>query len=531
MVPPRVLIVEDRQEWQETLSKHLHEEGFSVEIATSLAEAVDLLNKQLYHVAVIDVRLKDWDKTNFDGMTVLDELSNRAIEASTLAKIMISAFGTPDQLRQAFRGHHVFDFIMKDKFNASEFRSTVRDAFVKEVRMNPELSIDFDDGLSFDNMIAGVTRGNERLKRDDTDFARYVIEVEDLFRRLFHNKTRIVIGRVSSGHGKTGVVKVYPYSDDSHDEQVIVKFGDFREVDREFANYEQYVKGKIGARTTHVLELRRTPLLGGVVYALIGTPVERVVDFANYYSQSPIPAIAPVLDDLFKVTCANWYFDRGVVQHLRLDTQYADGLGLTHDKMLEALRAKFRSFMNQKILTFPELPGVHVANPVFAIKDRSLARPTFLCTTHGDLNANNILVDPEGHTWLIDYYHTGRGHILRDCVMLESVVKFVLLADGDLASRYALERALIEMRRFRDVDGLTLNVPGDAYQKAFEACRKLRQIARDLVQPSDDLSEYEIGLLYTTLNTQRFYSLPRTNRLHSLLAAGMLAEKLGLAAT
>ena len=517
------------------LRRILTSNNYQVDTAGSMAAAVELLDANMYHLAVIDIRLVDWDANNAEGMTVLDELRRRH-NTDALAKIMISAYGTREQMRHAFREHDVADFILKQEFNKHDFLASVQDAFDKVVRSNLKLDIILEDDLTFENMVVDtITRDGRRVRKTDADLSRLVLELEDLFRRLFFQHERIVVRRVSSGHGKAGVVKVAPFSHDGHDETVIVKYGDYAEINREAGNYENFVKGKIGMRATNILNLRETPRLGGIVYSLIGTHVDQIVDFAAFYLTRPFAEVNRILNDLFKETCANWYADRGNVQHCNLAAAYEQSLDFGLDQLVAAYEANFPFYLNQSTLTFRDLPDeVRPPNPAYAVKG-PLSRSTYLCFTHGDLNANNILIDADDHTWLIDFYRTGKGHILRDCVQLETVVKYILLpvamrTEDELSARYNLERALLNLTRFKQVDALRYDAPSEAYQKAFEVCCKLRQIARDLVHPHDDFSEYEIGLLYCSMNTQRFYKQPKVNRLHALLAAGLLCEKLGLKA-
>lgn len=524
-----ILLIDDLDEWRETLSRLLRREGFQVDTAGGRKEALERLDERMYHLVILDIRLAYLDESNVEGMTILDEIDERYGQ-DAIEKIMISAYGTKEQMREAFRKHDVFDFILKDAFTPDEFLDSARQAFAEKVRTNSALEIILEDGLAFREMTIGVSCNGRRIRIDDADLDRFVVELEDLFRRLFNDYDRIVIHRVTSGQGKAGVVKVDPFSKESHDESVIVKYGGHREIDREYKNYDDFVKGKIGTRATSVLNLRRTPQLGGIVYSLIGARVEDVVDFSTFYRQRTLDEIQAVLDDLFKETCANWYADRGRIQHVKLTDEYEAVLDFGPEKLARSLKVGFGDDLNQKMLTFPDLPGAHFPNLVHAAYERPLSRRTFLCTTHGDLNGHNLLIEADGHSWVIDFYRTGKGHILRDCIELETVVKFTLLDDGELPERFGLERALAAMHRFKDVDNLHYDAPNDAYAKAFQVCRKLRQIARDLVLPNDDFSEYEIGLLYCTLNIQSFHFLPQVNRRHALLSAGLLCEKLGLTA-
>lgn len=528
MPEQRILLVEDLPRWQATLGAPLVEAGYAVDMAGNLSEALTCLDSRLYHVAIVDIRLDDGNPENSDGMIILEQLTERFGESETVATIVISGYPNNEQIRQAFRRHRVFDYLFKREFSRSAFLNTVRDAFDRQVRVNPNLEITLAQNLSLQELVSSFALHGEGGAPIQVGRARLVLELEDLFRRLFYDKTRIVIERVTAGHGKAGVVKVIPFSTGSHDEPVILKFGDYKDIDREYRNYEQFVKGKIGTQSTQVMELRRTPMLGGIVYSFIGAPLGRVRDLESYYQAHTAQELLPILDDLFKGTCHNWYLDRGAIQYVNLSHEYSQALSLNDQKLTVALRDQFPSMLEGRTFDVPELPGVRVPNPLHALRGRSFEQNSFLCTTHGDLNANNVFVDESAHTWLIDFYWTGKGLLLRDCVRLETVVKFSLLQQSDLAARYELERALAQMERFRDVEYLSFDTADPALRKAFEVCRKIRSIARELVQPSDDFSEYEIGLLYTTLNVQRFYDLPRVNRLHALLAAGILCEKRGL---
>ena len=527
----RILLIEDRKDWQETLSELLEIQGYHVEVASTFDGAVAALARTFYHLAIIDVRLVDWDETDTAGMVILERLKQVGL-SDAIEKIMISAYGTIGLLREAFREYRVSDFILKEEFNQTEFLQTVRRVFDQRVRVNCDLTIVLEDGLSYEDLAMGIAIEGTRLKKRDEQFQRVIEELTDLFRRLFYQANSIVVRPVSGGHGRTGVVRVEPFYAGAHGEPVIVKYGDYREVDLEYKNYRTYVRGFMGGnRATSVLDLRRTPLLGGIIYSLIGAEVESIVDFAAFYEANPLQDIEVVLDNLFRVTCANWYTDRGSVQRCCLSEEYADFLRLSPEKIERALKDNFPYYQDQRVMTFRDLPGERFPNPVYAMAGWSYSSSTFLCVTHGDLNAGNIMIDEDRHTWLIDFYRTGKSHILRDCIELESVVKFSLLVGERLIDRFELERSLLRMDRFSQLGSLHYDAPDEEYAKSFAAVKKLRQLAGDLIYPHDDFREYGVGLFYYCLNMQRFYSLPKVNRLHALMAAGMLCDKLKLTAS
>lgn len=141
MAKGRILLVDDLPEWQDTLADLLRMDDFEVDVAESLDVAIQRLSRTLYHVAIIDLRLVDWDTSNIEGMTILDEINRRFGKTDAIEKIMISAYSDKRQLREAFRKHEIYDFILKEDFNDEEFREIVRQAFIERVRVNIDLDV------------------------------------------------------------------------------------------------------------------------------------------------------------------------------------------------------------------------------------------------------------------------------------------------------------------------------------------------------------------------------------------------------
>jgi thiamine kinase-like enzyme len=42
----------------------------------------------------------------------------------------------------------------------------------------------------------------------------------------------------------------------------------------------------------------------------------------------------------------------------------------------------------------------------------------FLSYVHGDLNGKNMILDAQNNVWLIDFFHTHRGHVLKDLLKI-----------------------------------------------------------------------------------------------------------------
>jgi two-component system response regulator AtoC len=114
----RILIVDDEEDLTLGYSKCLLKVGYEVATASSGEEAIDILKKEIFDLALLDIRLPQ-----MDGMEVL----SKALEIDPdLVVIMITAHGSVQSAVDAMRlGAH--DYLMKG-FDNDELRVVVKKA-------------------------------------------------------------------------------------------------------------------------------------------------------------------------------------------------------------------------------------------------------------------------------------------------------------------------------------------------------------------------------------------------------------------
>src|SRR5205085_11721146 len=138
-------------------------------------------------------------------------------------------------------------------------------------------------------------------------------------------------------------------------------------------------------------------------------------------------------------------------------------LGFTWEKLEQALSERLKSVQGKHKLYFKSLNSERTfTNPLLAMTaGQSLVRSTYICTTHGDFNRHNLLVDKIGHIWLINFQATGQGHILRDVAQLDSEIRFFLLAseEATLEERLQMEEVLCSIEHFSQIKQLPPNLP------------------------------------------------------------------------
>lgn len=530
-----ILIVDDEEQWRKELVETLQRGGFHTDAVSTASEALGRLNEGIYHLLVLDIRMVQADSDNIDGINLLGELDKRGLSEATKV-MMLSAYGTKEHMRTSFRKYKVVDFLSKEDFDNQVFLENVRQVFSEKVNVNLSLDIHWQEVSGPEQVILDLKMDGSGNIGDPTFRSYMAMQLEDLLRRLFYETESIMVRPMTAGHSGTGVLLVQPFYATGGGRTVVVKFGDIRKIDEEYSNFRQYIQPFIGGgRNTTVLDLRRTSHLGGIMYSLIGAANENLEDFGSFYRHATVQQIEEALDRLFGDTCGAWYASPGSLRPHRLTEDYQQLLNFTPEKLVQGLSDLSESVQDKQKLYFKSLRGKRAfTNPLPAIIDRSLVHPTYVCTTHGDFNQHNILVDNTGNMWLIDFLRTGRGHILRDVSELDSVVRFQLLAteEATLEERLKMERVLCSIDRFSQVEQLGSSLPTEnqALAKAYAIVVHLRKLARRLVRqnPSDDISEYFIALLYHAMNTLRFRDLSVRQREHALLSASLLVDRLGL---
>ena len=532
----RILIVDDEEHWRKELVETLQRGGFHSDSASTATEALKQLNETLYHVLVLDIRMVHTDRSNTDGIDLLGELYKRGLCEATKV-IMLSAFGTKEHMRTSFSKYKVVDFLSKDDFDNQVFLKDVQQVFTQQVKINLALEIHWQQGSGSEQVVLNLDVDGTPTKQGTSLHSQMAAELEDLLCRLFYQAASILVRPLTAGQSGMRVLRVQPfYTTGGGGHEVVVKFGTFHKIEEEYDNFKEYVQPFLGGgRNTSVLDLRRTPHLGGIIYSLLGTSNERLEDFGEFYRHADVSQINDVLDRLFLDTCGAWYANHGQLQPLDLAADYQQLLEYTPGRLEHVVVEQLKSVQGRDRLSFNHLRSRRTfTSPWLATAGLSLVLPTYICITHGDFNHHNLLVDSTGNMWMIDFQGTGQSHILRDAAILDSAVRFQLLTaeEATLKERLHMEEVLCSIERFSQVEQLATWLPTEnqALAKAYATVVHLRTLACRLVErnPSDDISEFYIALLYTALYTLRFSSLPSGQREHALLSASLLVDRLGL---
>lgn len=261
--------------------------------------------------------------------------------------------------------------------------------------------------------------------------------------------------------------------------------------------------------------------------------------------------------------CRNWYMKEGLFDRVRRDTwKTEDAPDKEYPPMPPyQLAGKTKGFVlnfldsglsemggrffdgwaehRQKVWDFAENTNTRTG---VAFLDRQL--PFILSPAHGDLNGNNILLwlDQACHPFLIDFpFYQPAGHALQDFARLEVEIKFALMDRQTDSPLPALDHTFSQLPLWKEMEDYILSddwrLPketwaADGYKDNVSLCLELIQLLRLKaaevqqqmagVDTCGFMEEYKPALLYHTVRTIGYYTLPVFKRLLAVYSASRL---------
>ncbi len=553
MTARRVLVVDNDASACKATALRLATRGYTVSTATSVEQARRLLAEKYFQLAVVDIRLEDErDEMDTSGLALAREIN------SFIITLIITGYKSFDYFRNflgsAANGFTPADLIFKED-GPQALLSAVERAFQGPKRINWDLEIE-ERGISFRELVRQI---KEFQRRDESSQEEAGEELCDLLRKLFLDETKIEISFMRPGRGGSGIVLVKPYYQGMEGAPIVAKFGARESMAHEIACYKQYVEPFVLPRSTSLVgQPALTNRLGACKFRFVGLSRDHLQDFNAYYRDPRVAdgQVVQAIADLFEHTCKIWYKGKrgwstsgNPIAGIRIGEFYRRQLSFDQAENWQELQQNLDKIVQssarhgvifQRIddtrleMQVEDCHPVTLLDPLVFLRDHeaALPQPSFRSVTHGDLNSRNIFVDEGGRTWLIDFFRTGWGPVLRDVGELESGVKFELLQTSDFARLYAFEQAVLAPDRFDQPIELNSHWHTPEFVRAIHAIAKLRSIAADLSE-TQDVGEHYVGLLYYALKMMTWRGISSVDverqairARHALLSAALICEKL-----
>jgi len=126
MDKPRVLIIEDREDWQHVLAYSMETEGYFWRVAATYEQAIERLRLESFHVVLLDLVLGDVNVPlpQAKGWQLLDYIISHYPKTKVIAT---SGEASRSDVAKLFMRYPIKGFIDKDAFHADELMTMVRE--------------------------------------------------------------------------------------------------------------------------------------------------------------------------------------------------------------------------------------------------------------------------------------------------------------------------------------------------------------------------------------------------------------------
>lgn len=311
----------------------------------------------------------------------------------------------------------------------------------------------------------------------------------------------------------------------------VIKIGPRQLIAAERTSFER-IQEVMGNSAPTIVDFAEIGDRGGIKYryaAMLGGKVQTFQDL--YEKGMNQKEIASVLDIVFRRQLGRLY------EAARLEKLDLLGYYDFKPKYAASVRRKV-----EEILGGPAseseieiMPGLKVSNPCrFYEEDLAHLREEnaashYTAYVHGDLNGRNIIIDGQKNVWLIDFFHTQSGHVLRDLLKLENDVLYIfckLQSEAELGAACAMSKALLEvddLAAYPSENEKWMKIPELA--RAFQTIRELRRIGAELVETDRDPYQIHVGLLRYAMHTLSFDESSLLQRRWALYSGALCIDK------
>ncbi|MFL5729588.1 MAG: isochorismatase family protein [Cytophagaceae bacterium] len=162
--------------------------------------------------------------------------------------------------------------------------------------------------------------------------------------------------------------------------------------------------------------------------------------------------------------------------------------------------------------------------------DEYLSNSHYISYVHGDLNGANVIIDAQENIWIIDFFHTHPGHVLKDLIKMENDLLFIFTK---INSAEELKEAMKLIDILHGVTDLVSALdPADQakfkfpqFSKALKTIKKLRAFYPALINLDKDPYQYYVAMMRYNMHTLSFDECNDWQKKLALYSGGKCCEK------
>jgi protein-tyrosine phosphatase/nicotinamidase-related amidase len=367
----------------------------------------------------------------------------------------------------------------------------------------------FLGGTVDDAPLSGFTQKHPELEiRDAT-----AISTVDrqLLRYLFRGCRKVSVRSLDGGFSGNRVLATQSTDLHWHEEVPhVVKIGAQGLIGQERTAFER-IEAVLGNAAPRIADFADWQQRGAIKYRYAAMGNSASLSFQKIYTAGSEPAqVQRVLDAVFVEQLGRLYQAAepercDLLEYYQFSPRWAPHLR-------QRVRDIVGEAADDALLDFPGERRVANITAFYATTLASLprsGRAHYFAHVHGDLNGANIIIDGPGNVWLIDFFHSHRGHVLRDLIKLENDVLYIYTAledEAQLHDALALTDHLLSLEDLGAVPATPTAAaswaPGIA--RALATVQQLRSYYAPLIKADRDISQLLIAQIRYAVHTLGF---------------------------
>jgi len=329
---------------------------------------------------------------------------------------------------------------------------------------------------------------NETLKINSNTDVSNNKEENQLIRYLFRDCKEISLNILDSGFSGNLVAGVNAIDLLGHKQVLhMIKIGPRDEMAKERTAFEQ-VEAVLGNNAPAIADYADLKTKGAIKYRYASMGSGKTSSFQKFYQNNgAIDKTKQYLNDTFIEKLGRLYHASYDDKHNLLEYYCFES------KWANSVKHKIESLIgfcpDEKELS---LPGDQSTENLYHFYKRKLdtIRPIVadfpFSFIHGDLNGANIVIDERENVWIIDFFHTHRGHVLKDFVKLENDLLYIYTPIDTLEELQQAYRFTDFILNQSDPFNLPHDLPESftdtAFIKPYEILKHIRILAKEHIR-------------------------------------------------
>lgn len=488
----------------------INSQGMNDFLGTNLTETLNLLNQRgSLKIGLIGV----WTEAKilflaYELMTRYPHAQLAVCSALTASSSRSHHFLAIDQLRRLL-GVQIFSSI--GEFSQFLFESSF------EIALPAPTNVDWPR-VKFE--------GEKKASISDVDLK--------LIRYLFRNCQEVTLKVLTGGFSGNLVLGCESIDLHGHHEVPhVLKIGSQGPMGQERASFER-IEGVLGNNAPRITDFADFEDRGSLKYRYASMGGSFVNTFQKLYCsglsyEDTKRYLQMVFDDQL-----GRFYRAGTSEHVNLLEHYGI-IPKFADAILEFIKSVMGEIITGDTILLPT--GHKISNPYLFYRDQLpeiFSKGEMACHfsfVHGDLNGANIIVDAHENLWLIDFFHTDRGHILKDLIKFENDLLYIYTPINNVQD---LNEAISFMDILLDVEDLGKplidlkpeEIRYSELHRAYNSVKLLRSFYPDLVKEDRNVNQLLIGQMRYAGHSLIFDESNHWQKLWALYTLSKCAEKL-----